>query len=338
MFVPLVSLIVVGFGLAVSIYMFWPDKGAFWKWRRGLQSTERVLIEDALKHLHDQEYKGLPSTLLTVSGALSIPGDQAAKLMERLESLSLVESRRGGFELTSMGRSYALRMIRIHRLWETYLADKTGVSDVEWHNKAEELEHGMTEEEIKELAASVGHPTYDPDGDPIPTANGELPPMKGQPLTDLAPNQLARIIHIEDEPSAVYAQLMAVGLRPGMKIRILEKGSKRSSFIADKKEVVLAPVVAANISVVPLEEPQREEDSYCTLGALEIGGSGEVIGISTVCRRQQRRRLMDLGVIPGTVITTEIRSASGEPVAYNIRGATIALRKCQAEFIHIKSE
>ena len=54
------------------------------------------------------------------------------------------------------------------------------------------------------------------------------------------------------------------------------------------------------------------------------------------CRGQQRRRIMDLGVIPGTVISMEMTSASGDPIAYNIRGAVIALRKSQADMIQIK--
>ncbi len=91
------------------------------------------------------------------------------------------------------------------------------------HRRAEKLEHNVTDEETEALAATTGHSNYDPHGDQIPTESGQLPPKKGQALTDLAVGKLARIIYIEDEPSAIYAQLVAEGLHPGSKIQILEK-------------------------------------------------------------------------------------------------------------------
>ncbi|MFQ6114938.1 MAG: metal-dependent transcriptional regulator, partial [bacterium] len=206
MMTPFTSLVVASVAVSIISFVFWPKSGLFWKWQRGVRNTYRILIEDALKHLYGQEYKGVTCTLQSISGTLSISGNQAAKLMARLESLGLVKSQGEGFKLTFEGRSYALRMIRIHRLWERYLADETGVAETEWHRKAEKLEHNMTEEEAEALAASVGHPTYDPHGDPIPTPSGGLPPKKGLALTDLAEGELAQIIHIEDEPEAIYAQ------------------------------------------------------------------------------------------------------------------------------------
>jgi DtxR family Mn-dependent transcriptional regulator len=60
-----------------------------------------------------------------------------------------------------------------------------------------------------------------------------------------------------------------------------------------------------------------------------------VLGISKALRGQQRRRLMDLGVVPGTEIIAEMRSASGDPTAYQIKGASIALRKELADRIYL---
>lgn len=332
----LISLVFASLAIAVTSVILWPKSGFLWKLRRGMRHSTRVLIEDALKHLYDQEYKSLKCTLQSLSGTLGISGDESAKLMARLESSGLVESRAEGFQLTSEGRSYALRMIRIHRLWERYFADNTGIAETEWHAKAEKLEHRLTQKEAEILAAQVGYPRYDPHGDPIPTPSGNLPPKKGQALTDVKEGELARIIHMEDEPSAIYAQLVAQGLHPGMHLQILEKTPKRIHFVADGEENVLAPVVAANVTVELLPKEQKMEGPHDSLAVLGVGEKGEVIGISKACRGQQRRRLMDLGIIPGTVITAELRSASGDPTAYNIRGATIALRKQQANTIHIR--
>jgi DtxR family Mn-dependent transcriptional regulator len=69
-----------------------------------------------------------------------------------------------------------------------------------------------------------------------------------------------------------------------------------------------------------------------------VGDKGIVLGISKRCRGQQRRRLMDLGIVPGTEIEAEMKSIGGDPVAYKIRGASIALRKTQADEIHLVNE
>lgn len=333
---PLTSLIFAAIFLFVLIILFWSDRGLFWKWQRGRKVTKRVLVEDALKHLYDQEYKQLTCTLQSIAGKLSISGDQTAKLMSRLEAQGLVEAKSEGFSLTSGGRTYALRMIRTHRLWERYFADETGIPETEWHSRAEELEHNLNDDEIESLAAIVGNPSYDPHGDPIPTTSGHLPPKRGVPLVDLPEGEFARIIHIEDEPKAIYEQLVAIGLQLGMQVQILAKSSQRISFVADGIENVLAPVVAANVTVESLPKDQEIEGPYDSLISLNVGQKGEVIGISKACRGQQRRRMMDLGIIPGTVISVEMRSAGGDPTSYNIRDASIALRNAHAEWIHIK--
>jgi DtxR family Mn-dependent transcriptional regulator len=163
-----------------------------------------------------------------------------------------------------------------------------------------------------------------------------MPPQKGLPLNDLEVGEIARIIHMEDEPGAVFAQLVAEGLHPGMQVKITEKNSHRIQFIADGEEVTLAPVVAANLTAQKLKRGQILQENYKSLSSLQNGEKGKVLAISQVCRGQQRQRMMDLGIIPGTIISMEMTSASGDPIAYNIRGATIALRKEQANMIHIE--
>jgi DtxR family Mn-dependent transcriptional regulator len=77
---------------------------------------------------------------------------------------------------------------------------------------------------------------------------------------------------------------------------------------------------------------------FKSLSSLSVGEKGTVLGISKRCRGQQRRRLMDLGVVPGTEIEAEMKSIGGDPVAYRIRGASIALRKNQADKIYLINE
>ena len=123
-----------------------------------------------------------------------------------------------------------------------------------------------------------------------------------------------------------------------MQIRLTDKSSERFQFVADGEEIKLAPVAAANVTIMPLPKEFEPEGPRVSLAGLKPGEAGVVTGISRACRGLQRRRLMDLGVISGTTISAEFRSASGNPTAYNIRGALIALRKDQASMIHIKRQ
>jgi DtxR family Mn-dependent transcriptional regulator len=329
---PVDVLLTLGSVMAVGAMVLWPG-GHLWQWLPMLGTNKRVLVEDALKHLHDCEYNGRAATLQSLSGALAISGNRAAKLVTSLEKLGLAQSTGDGPQLTAEGRRYALEVIRGHRLWEQYLAERTGLAPTEWHAEADRREHHLSRAEVETLAAELGGPRYDPHGDAIPSATGEIAPATGQSLVSLKPGQLAAIVHVEDEPKAVYAQLAPKGLAPGVRIRMVEISPDRIRFRADGKEHSLSPVVAANLSVVPLTEDQEPEENVERLSMLELGQKGSVTRISSACRGVQLRRLLDLGFTPGTVVEAELRSAGGDPTAYRVRGALIALRREQADLI-----
>jgi DtxR family Mn-dependent transcriptional regulator len=335
---PLTSLIV---GFIIIFFLTWvylPRKGLLARWKRSKKNTHRVLIEDSLKHLYNCEYNGINCTLNSVAGNVSISADEAAKVVKKLEELELITSHESGISLTPEGRAYALRIIRTHRLWEKYLADETGVGEEDWHIAAEEIEHNITPAQADALAAQIGNPVFDPHGDPIPSAKGDLPVKKGNALNTLKTGEFARIIHIEDEPNAIYSQLVAAGLYPGMQVKMIESSKDRINFLANGEEVVLAPLFAKNVTILPIKDEPTVKGKLKSLSSLSVGEKGTVLGISKRCRGQQRRRLMDLGVVPGTEIEAEMKSIGGDPVAYRIRGASIALRKNQADKIYLINE
>jgi DtxR family Mn-dependent transcriptional regulator len=333
---PLVALIVAVLVVGGLVVLFWPVSGMLWRILRSTRHSERVLIEDALKHLYDCEYRQAPCTLQSLSGALELSGNKAAALLDRLEQLDLVQVEGGRYVLTTTGRTYALRVIRIHRLWEHYFSEETGLDASEWHAEAEIREHRTSPEEAEALAARMGFPRYDPHGDPIPTADGEIAPPRGRPVTALQVGQTAEIVHVEDEPHAVYAQLLAEGLQPGSRVRVLERSPHRVRLESDGDEHILAPVVAANLSAIELEEQVEPSGSVERLSALRLGEKARVTGFSAACRGPERRRMLDLGIVPGTEVEAEMKSPGGDPTAYRIRGAVIALRRAQAAMIHIE--
>lgn len=336
---PLISLVIAVALIALGTFTFWPEQGWYWRWQRTNQITERIHTEDALKHIQSRETHGEKASLESLAGVLNISRDKAAGVLSALEAHDLIEMEGTAFKLTSAGRDYALRVIRAHRLYERYLADETGYEETDWHERAERFEHTLTPAESDALAARLGNPTHDPHGDPIPTADGHMVYQERTHLADLELNQPARIVHLEDEPEVVYAQLVAEGLHVGQEVRLMETTSQRVRFWAGGDEHILAPLVAANIAVEALpERPQQDEVQGDALSSLQPGQSGYVTQLSQRIRGAERRRLMDLGVLPGTEISNEMSSMSGDPSAYRIRDAVIALRKSQADLIYINLE
>ena len=338
---PLLALLVLAAVIALAALVAWPDRGWLWRLRSGWRTLRRTRTEDALKHLFDCEYQGRQATHQSLVGVLGLGGRGSTELLARMERLGLLVSTEGGFRLTAEGRSEALRVIRIHRLWERYLADETGLEPERWHPEAERREHRTSAEQAEALSVRLGHPPFDPHGDPIPTEEGDLPPRAGRTLTDFRVGDEVEVVHVEDEPAAVYAQLVAEGVHPGMKLRVTSVAPERIRFEADLDEVVLAPVIAANIFAVPVAEEGSDEspvtaDATGTLSDVTVGEQALVVGFSRFCRGMERRRLLDLGLLPGTLVAPKMASPSGDPVAYRVRGAVIALRRSQAEQIQVR--
>ncbi len=339
---PLITLLIALVVLGITAVILWPDRGLWARWQHSRNLNERVRSEDALKHIHKCEMEGRRPTLQSIAGVINASLDKTAELLNKMQANQLVTIVAEDIHLTPAGREAALHIIRAHRLWEHYLAVETGFEEAEWHGRAERLEHSLTPAQVDALASQLGNPAYDPHGDPIPTAAGQLISHGGQPLTKLPLDTPGRIVHLEDEPPIVYAQLVAEGLYPGMPVRIVEITPERVRFWANGDEHLLAPILAANISVVaePVAEEMEEPipTGSETLNRLPIGQSAEVMGIANKCRGAERRRFMDLGILPGTTITAEMRSPSGDPTAYIIRDALIALRHEQASLIRIKKQ
>ena len=338
MYGPLVLLIIGILVMLILVLLFYPNKGIMFVWKKSRYANKKILMEDALKYLYNCEYNNSSCSLNGIAGNLSISADDATDIIARLESMGLVSAKKDELNLTSEGRSYALRVIRVHRLWEKYLADETSVTENEWHQKAEELEHTLSPEQADQLAAQIGNPVFDPHGDPIPSASGELPSKKGKLLTEMNVGEFANIIHIEDEPHAIYSQLLAEGLYPGMQIRIMEVSDKRIKFVANGEECVLSPLIAKNVTIGIFQLEKPYEGKFKALSSLKIGEQGTILGIAKALRGQQRRRLMDLGIVPGTKIEAELESLTGDPVAYRVRGTTVALRKQQTDKIYLLNE
>jgi DtxR family Mn-dependent transcriptional regulator len=309
----------------------WPRRGLFARWYQARRQAERMLTEDALKHIHARELRGTLATAESLAGKLSVSVKRALELIAEMEEGGLVQSTGPGLRLSANGRQLALRVIRAHRLLERYLADELRMPLEEIHATADRREHTLTPEEVDELEAKLGYPQLDPHGDPIPTSTGSLESLDATALTDWPVGMPAKIVHLEDEPAEALAQIVAAGLALDMHIEVFESSEQRLVVWDGASERVLAPVVASNVFVSELPHPVRPP---VKLSSLEPGEAGRVLALR--CEGFERRRLLDLGLTPGTRVECAYPGPMGEPTAYRVRGALIALRPEQGDRIEIE--
>jgi DtxR family transcriptional regulator, Mn-dependent transcriptional regulator len=296
---------------------------------------QKTLIEDILKQLYHVEQSNRTATISDLSGALKIRRRNILPIVVQMGASNLIQSSNEALHLTDSGKEYALKIVRVHRLWEKYLAEKTGYRQSDWHYLAEKMEHKLSEDQISKLSSELGNPMFDPHGDPIPTEFGEVMPVKWTPLPAYPENEPGKIVHIEDEPGVIYQQILAKRIFVGSHIKVKKSDNKEIILITEGQEHRFSPIVAANISIEPLNADEAYEENAVRLSALAQGQIAEVIGISKECRGANRRRLLDLGILPGTSIEVDLKSPMRDPIAYRVRNTSIALRNSLADQILI---
>lgn len=334
-----INALILFFIMASILYvLFRPTKGWFWIIKNNFKGNEKVVTEDILKQLYHFENSGNKVDTKTLVQVLNFNNNQIVEVIKKMTINNLIYFELDILKLTDSGREYALRIVRIHRLWERYLADKTGFKKEEWHDRAEMMEHKLSHDETNTLAARLGNPKFDPHGDPIPTITGKIAQVTGVELPLLPVNSIGRITHIEDEPEIIYKQILAENIHIGSLIRVVENNATRIVFQSEGEEFKLAPIVAANLTVAPIEKEVVIEDNIARLSNLKDNETAKIIGISRESRGESRRRLLDLGFVKGADIKIDLMNPLGEPNAYLIKGTSIALRKGQAAKILIKKD
>ncbi len=273
----------------------------------------------------------------TMEGHLFTPEDATEKKWaEHLVERGLLRKNGPVYELTDSGRKEARAVVRKHRLFETYLAKKTGFPVKEWHALAEKKEHSIDEETLNKWEKELGFPLVDPHGDPIPDATGEMAHIETRLLNEVKPQKetFFKIIHLEDEPETPYHNLIDKGLYPGLILKIkYEKEQWHLTF--EGLQVELPEEEAGLISVIELEE-KPDFFHAVRLSSLDEGEKAKIIGLSDALHGLTRQRLLDLGFVRNAVVSVYMKAPFGEPAAYDIKGATVALRKEQADKILVE--
>jgi DtxR family Mn-dependent transcriptional regulator len=293
-------LLVASVGGLVLALLLWPDRGLIPRWRQRRAELRQVQKQDALKQARLYELEGQPTTRRALAGRLGIRPPQLASLLSELEAAGSLTLAGEEIHLTRQGREEGARIIRAHRLWERHLADDTGFAETEWHELAERQEHRLSPAETEALARRLGQPASDPHGDPIPTADGEIVLHEGRPLAGLPLGTMARITHVEDEPTEVYDQIVAAGLVPGAVVTLVGIGPDGLFLVANGEDHRLPSQAAGNIAVVPLPAeavPRTLPDAPLTA----LGARRGVWGTGAALSRRRTPPAARLGLLPGTV-------------------------------------
>lgn len=188
--------------------------------------------EDYLKQLYLLGQTGKVSTQ-ALADAMAVTPASANGMLKKLAELGLAEhTPYQGASLTAEGQAIALEILRHHRLLETYLHRALGYALHEVHDEAEKLEHVISEDFEARIAEQLGHPEFDPHGDPIPTLAGALPAHDAAPLADLAVGDAGRIVRVPGGPE-VLRGLVDEGLTPGAHLRVVARDPRLGTVTVD---------------------------------------------------------------------------------------------------------
>lgn len=193
----------------------------------------------------------------TIARFLETTPASVTDMVKKLNEKKLVEHHPyQGVRLTSTGRQVALGIIRKHRLWEVFLVNTLKFSWDKVHDTAEQLEHIEAPELIDALDAFLGHPKFDPHGDPIPSREGEIHERDTVRLSDAAEQTLVTVAGVSVHTTEFLQYLDKVGLNIGSHVLVAERITFDKSLILriGSREVVLNGETASQILVVPSPE------------------------------------------------------------------------------------
>jgi DtxR family Mn-dependent transcriptional regulator len=153
---------------------------------------------------------------------LAVSAPSVSGMLARLQERGWIDYERyRGARPTASGINEAMRLIRRHRLLETFMIEHLGYGWDEVHDEAERLEHAVSDRFSERLAALLGHPTHDPHGDPIPKSDGSLPTTPNTPLAEVEIDATLTVSRLLSQDADVLAHLNSLGIRPGTRVTVL---------------------------------------------------------------------------------------------------------------------
>jgi len=233
--------------MATIIYflaaIFAPEKGMLSKYFSKQSQKKKIEQEDIIK-LAVKQQKGEKIPLSLLEETLNLNRSRLSSHLNILKQEGMVQLYGSSFNLTIKGKENAESLVRAHRLWETYLVNKTGLKEGQIHPDAERLEHLLPESMVDEVDEVLGYPQNDPHGSPIPQKSAR--PL--HPLLRLKPRSRAKIA--KDQISdAVESELWELGLMANTSFQIQSIGNRSVDIKIGNKTISIPAELARQINV-----------------------------------------------------------------------------------------
>ncbi len=250
-----------GPAMAVVVTLFYllavffaPQKGLLFKYFHRRKVKHKIQLEDTLKQSLKLHERGNLS-LTNLYQRLGFSEPLVRKNVSILERKGLLKRKNKELLLTEQGEKEANKLVRAHRLWETYLVRQVGLNAGQIHEDAEKYEHILTDELLDELEASLDYPKQDPHGSPIPQKDNR----PSFPLSNLSPEDRARIANHQLNEHLVY-RLWKLGLLPKSEFYLLKKEEKNLQIVLDDEgQVITIPTsLAERVNVEKLVDTYDE--------------------------------------------------------------------------------
>lgn len=332
------------------------------------------MAETSLASLSDRVQMYLVTIARLRAGGQSVPLSQLAEVLSvspvsvnemchRLQDDGLVIYRPyEGASLTNEGEGRAYHILRRHRLWEVFLVGTLGFDYEQAHDAACQLEHSTPDQVADRLDAFLGYPSVNPQGEIIPRADGSLPAHALVPLTALSAGQRGHVVRCAVSDAA-RTFLDEQGIRPGVTLTVTAIAEDSILLLIEEKHLSLARRLA---EAIQLERPgtekvDREVGSASPRSTVTISKNEEVSEMETKAEaavRQiplhklaagqrgvvvrvggkgpSRRRMMDMGLVPGSEVAVVRVAPLGDPIEFTVKGYSLSLRKAEAKDITVE--
>jgi len=213
-------------------------------------ATTPTAIEDYVKVIYSHtEWQPDKITSSVLAARLGLAASSVTEMVKKLVTQGLaIHEPYGAIELTAAGNELALRMIRRHRLIETWLVERYGYTWDEVHDEAEVLEHAVSDRLLDVIDAELGYPTRDPHGDLIPRVDGTIVRPAAAQLSAV---DAGTVVRISDRDPVVLRQLETEGVTLDAHVRVVERDALGATVSISEVPVRLTDEALASIWVKP---------------------------------------------------------------------------------------
>tara|TARA_Y100000385_G_scaffold79923_1_gene81483 strand:+ start:455 stop:1111 length:657 start_codon:yes stop_codon:yes gene_type:complete len=206
--------------------------------------------EDYLKAVYHLQKESKSVSTNAIASYLDMKPSSVSDMLKKLADKKYINYLKyKGTSLTNKGKKIALKIIRKHRLWETFLVDKLGFGWAQVHSIAEQLEHIHSEELIDKLDEFLNFPKYDPHGDPIPAKDGNIEKLNQKLLIELSKKEKGIITGVKKGTPSLLNYLDQQKIKLGDTIEVIEiiEFDGSYSIKINQRKIILSEKISKNL-------------------------------------------------------------------------------------------